>query len=82
MGWYPMAKGVGNLYRYREISLSANHKYFDALANVQDYAQNQHTLRTLARTIRHNGRSYRVFNPAEIRTTWRCLPPCCGVNTP
>lgn len=65
MGWYPMAKGVANLYRYREISLSANRNYLDALGSVQGYSHNQQTLRTLARPIRHNGRSYRAFNPAD-----------------
>ena len=30
--WFPMAKGVANLYRYAEISRAANRRYLDALA--------------------------------------------------
>jgi hypothetical protein len=65
MGWYPMAKGVANLYRYREISLTANHNYLGALARVQAHSPTQQALRTLVRDTRHHGRSYRGFNPAN-----------------
>ena len=65
IGWYPMAKGVANLYRYREISLGANHRYFQALSHAQSSATGQQTLSRLARPTRHKGRTYRGFNPAD-----------------
>jgi hypothetical protein len=65
MGWYPMAKGVANLYRYREISLAANSNYLHALAAAGDSSEARQSLRKLARTARHKGRSYRGFNPAD-----------------
>ena len=65
MGWFPMAKGVANLYRYAEVSLAANTRYLDALAVVDDPTQARHGLRKLADPVRRNGRSYRGFNPAS-----------------
>lgn len=64
-GWFPMAKGVANLYRYREISLAANGRYLAALSVVDDPQQARRNLRALARPTRQNGRSYRGFNPAD-----------------
>jgi len=34
--WVPMRKGVANLFRYRDVSMAANHRYLDALAVVDD----------------------------------------------
>jgi hypothetical protein len=34
--WVPMRKGVGYLFRYRDVSQSANGRYLDALAVVDD----------------------------------------------
>ncbi len=65
MGWYPMAKGVANLYRYREISLSANHHYLQALGSAPACVTHQQTLCKLARPSRHKGRTYRGFNPVD-----------------
>ena len=65
MGWYPMAKGVANLYRYRKISLTANQHYLQALAAAPNTATSHHSLASLARPRRHKGRTYRGFNPAD-----------------
>lgn len=64
LGWFPMSKGVANLYRYAEVSLAANNHYLDALSTVDNPAQAQHQLQKLANPLSHNGRSYRGFNPA------------------
>jgi hypothetical protein len=64
LSWFPMAKGVANLYRYAEVSRAANSRYLDALSPVSDPAQAQQHLQKLATAISHNGRSYRGFNPA------------------
>jgi hypothetical protein len=64
-GWYPMAKGVSNLYRYAEVSRSANMRYLNALAQVDDPTEARRELQRLARTIRRNDRPYRGFNPAS-----------------
>ena len=34
--WVPMRKGVHFLFRYRDVSLSANSRYLDALSDVSD----------------------------------------------
>ena len=65
MGWYPMAKGVANLYRYREISLTANQYYLQALAAAPDTEKSRHSLTALSRPRRHKGRTYWGFNPAD-----------------
>ncbi len=48
MGWFPMVKGVANLYRYAEVSLAANGRYLDALAVVDDPAKAQRHIQNLA----------------------------------
>jgi hypothetical protein len=62
-GWFPMAKGVANLYRYAEVSLAANNRYLDALAAVDDPAKAQRHLNDLGRRVQRSGRSYRGLNP-------------------
>ncbi len=65
MGWFPMAKGVANLYRYAEVSRAANRRYLDALAVVDDPAPARKEIHALARSIRRHDRPYRGFNPAD-----------------
>ncbi len=36
MEWVPMLKGVAYLFRYRDVSMSSNSRYLDALAVVSD----------------------------------------------
>ncbi|MCF8084706.1 MAG: hypothetical protein K9M96_16600, partial [Deltaproteobacteria bacterium] len=62
-GWFPMAKGVANLYRYAEVSLAANGRYLDALSAVDDPQKAQQHLINIGRRVRHNGKSFRGFNP-------------------
>jgi hypothetical protein len=64
VGWFPMAKGVSNLYRYAEVSRSANERYLDALAEVGDSTEARLELRRVAQPKHVEGRSYRGFNPA------------------
>ena len=64
MGWFPMAKGVANLYRYLEVSRTANRRYLDALTVVSDPTPAHQQIHALARPVRPEGRSYRGFNPA------------------
>lgn len=64
VGWYPMAKGVANLYRYAEVSLAANRRYLEALAAAPTPVAKRHALARLSNTVRRAGRPYRGFNPA------------------
>jgi hypothetical protein len=63
IGWFPMAKGVANLYRYAEVSRTANGRYLDALTVVDDPAKPQQLIIKLGKAVCRNGRSYRGFNP-------------------
>lgn len=65
LGWFPMAKGVANLYRYVEVSRTANRRYLDALAVVSDPAPAHTQIHALAQPVRRRNRSYRGFNPAH-----------------
>jgi len=62
--WFPMAKGVANLYRYAQVSRAANRRYLDALAVVDDPTAARRQIQALAEPVHHKGRSYRGFNPA------------------
>ena len=65
--WFPMTKGVANLYRYAEVSLAANRRYLNALAVVDDPTTARQQIQSLANAVRHKGRSYRGFNPASAQ---------------
>ena len=64
-GWFPMPKGVAHLWRHAEICTSANGRYIDALAAVEDPASAIRELHQLAEPLRQNDRPYRGFNPAS-----------------
>lgn len=64
LGWFPMAKRVGNLARYAQVGLAANRRYLEALAVVDDLSGARRQIRSLARPVRHRNRTYRGFNPA------------------
>lgn len=63
MGWYPMSKGVANLYRYAEVASSANRAYLDALSVVDDPAQAYCLLHQVCEPVNRNGRRRRGLNP-------------------
>lgn len=65
LGWYPMPKGVANLFRYAEVARAANRRYLEALASLEDPSTTVQALRTVASPVRRAGRSYRGFNPAS-----------------
>lgn len=61
--WFPLCKGVANLFRYAEICRSTNRRYLDALATVEPPVEAMRDCRHLARSKRRNGRPHRGFNP-------------------
>jgi|CXWL01.1.fsa_nt_gi hypothetical protein len=63
MGWYPMAKRVGNLYRYAEVCLSANRAYLEALAVVDDPSDAYRLIHQVCEPVTRNGRQRRGLNP-------------------
>jgi hypothetical protein len=62
--WFPMTKGIANMYRYAQISAAANSRYLDALAGVNDPAPAYRLLNACAAPLKIGCRSYRGFNPA------------------
>ncbi len=44
VGWFPMSKGVANLYRYAQVGQRANDRYLEALAVVNDLGVGQREL--------------------------------------
>lgn len=63
IGWFPMAKGVANFYRYLEVSRTANHHYLQALSVVEDPAQACHMLGRLCEPVAYGNQRRRGFNP-------------------
>jgi len=61
--WFPLRKGVANLFRYAEICRGSNGRYLDALAVVEPPVEAMRTLRQLGRSKRRRGRPHRGFNP-------------------
>jgi hypothetical protein len=68
--WFPMAKGVCNFYRYREVSLQANRRYLDALADAAGPSESYRLLHRVCEPARFQGRRVRGLNPlapADVR---------------
>ena len=64
-GWFPMGKGVANLYRYAEICLAANGNYLDALSIEPDPRPARESLRMLSSPVVSKGHRYSSFNPVS-----------------
>ena len=61
--WVPMSKGVANLFRHRDVSMSANSHYLEALAVVDDPTPAIRDLDKITERKRiRNGKSVRAFN--------------------
>jgi hypothetical protein len=62
-GWFPMNKGVTNLYRYAEVSRKANQRYLEALAVVDDLGVGQRELERRCSPTTYQGRRRRALQP-------------------
>src|SRR5262249_38853784 len=81
LGWHPLPKGVAYLLRYAAVSATANHRYLDALAVVDDPAPAQRALDRLVQPVRDGqGRPSRPFNPAALAVSART--PAAGLPDP
>jgi hypothetical protein len=66
VGWFPLPKGIAHLFRFAEVSLSANRRYLEALATVRDPSPAFLELDRLAKPVRVRGRALRGFNPIDL----------------
>jgi len=62
-GWFPMNKGVANLYRYAQVSQRANQRYVEALAVVNDLGVGHRELDTRCAPVTFQGRRRRGLQP-------------------
>jgi hypothetical protein len=63
VGWFPMSKGVANLYRYAQVSQQANARYLEALAVVDDLGVGQRELDRRCAPVPYQGRTRRALQP-------------------
>lgn len=63
LAWQPLLKGVAWLWRYAEISRSANARYLEALAVVDDWRQARQVLDQATRPAKLGGRRKRALAP-------------------
>jgi hypothetical protein len=63
VGWFPMTKGVANLYRYAQVSQAANARYLEALSVVDDLGVGQSELDRLCAPVAYQGRKRRALQP-------------------
>jgi hypothetical protein len=59
VGWFPMSKGVANLYRYAQVGQQANERYLEALAVVNDLGVGQRELDQRSAPVFFQGRRCR-----------------------
>ena len=64
--WFPLCKGVANLFRYAEICRGANRRYLDALAAVEPPVE-------AMRGLRHRNRSRALMRVNRHLPVRRCL---------
>jgi len=63
LGWYPMRKGIANLWRYAEVGQRANERYLDALSVVDDMGPSMKVLDQISSKVSHRGRRRRALAP-------------------
>jgi hypothetical protein len=63
VGWFPMSKGVANLYRYAQVGQQANQHYLEALAVVADLGVGQSALDRYCAPVLYQGRMRRGLQP-------------------
>jgi hypothetical protein len=63
VGWFPMSKGVANLYRYAQVSQRANERYLEALGVVNDLGVGQRELDWRCAPVLFQGRRRRGLQP-------------------
>jgi hypothetical protein len=63
VGWFPMSKGVANLYRYAQVGQKANARYLEALAVVSDLGVGQKELDRRCAPVPFQGRMRRGLQP-------------------
>jgi len=63
--WCPMNKGVANFYQFEHVAKTANGRYLEALAVVDDPAPSYQQVARLAERKVVRERSYAGFNPAS-----------------
>jgi hypothetical protein len=63
--WYPLRRGVADLYRRAQLSRAANERYLSALAAANDRTVLAEEAVTVCRAVRRDGRRYRALNPFE-----------------
>lgn len=68
--WVEMRKGVGFMFRYREVSKAANERYLGALAHVEDPTASLKALDHLtSRKELKSGQKHKPFNPLAREDT-------------
>lgn len=63
--WYPLRRGVADLYRRAELSRAANERYLTALAAASLTTPLAEEAVKICQPLRHHGRRYRALNPFE-----------------
>lgn len=79
-GWYPMAKRVSNMYRYAEVSMSANSRYLNALSVVEDPSETYQEITKICEPAVLNGRRRRGLNPLRKQDYDLCCAVFRGEN--
>src|SRR5438876_8183465 len=65
MAWYPLRRGVADLYRLAQIAKAANERYVPALAAASITTPLAKEAAIVCQPVRRDGRRYRALNPFE-----------------
>jgi hypothetical protein len=67
IGWFPMPKGIGYLWRWKDVMIGANRRYLDALAHIENPEKAYRLMEKTCEPIVRNKRHYRGLNPLNPR---------------
>jgi hypothetical protein len=62
-GWFPLTRAVANLYRYAQVGQTANERFLEALAVVDDLGISEKALQRRCAPVCYQGRMRRALQP-------------------
>jgi len=65
LAWYPLRRGVADLYRRAQLSRAAHERYLTAMAAANETTALAEEAVTVCRAVRREGRRFRALNPFE-----------------
>jgi hypothetical protein len=81
IGWFPLCKRLSHLFRYAQVSLTANTQYLNALSVVDDPTEAYDVINSVCEPARFQNRRRRALNPLRTSEVNLFVAVMRGENT-